>query len=115
MKKQGLAGHLKSLVSFDIPTDQMVKAGSEVGIQIYPYEQVIEAGKNEKSAPAFKKCTENDYPLFSYTSGTTGDSKGVKLTHKNILSGGTSIIKHTADLTNEDALMSYLPYPHSFE
>jgi long-subunit acyl-CoA synthetase (AMP-forming) len=50
---------------------------------------VLEAGsKEDKENPSlpWNKCTENDFPIFSYTSGTTGDSKGVKLTHKNILS-----------------------------
>jgi len=51
---------------------------------------------------------------LSYTSGTTGDSKGVKLAHRNIIS---SIIgmKDYIQFTNNDVFISYLPYPHSFE
>jgi len=53
--------------------------------------------------------------MLSYTSGTTGDSKGVKLTHKNILSTVRSILQMITDLTHEDCIFSYLPYAHSFE
>jgi len=73
---------------------------------------VLEAGKDTHLP--WNKCTENDCPIFSYTSGTTGDSKGVKLTHKNILSSAYTIIPY-ATLTIEEACISYLPYPHSFE
>lgn len=72
----------------------------------------MNAGK-DFDAP-FTKCTEYDCPIFSYTSGTTGDSKGVKLSHKNILSSAYCIIPH-ANLDHESSIISYLPYPHSFE
>ena len=52
-------------------------------INLIEFFYVIDAGI--LSQEPFDKCTENDYPLFSYTSGTTGDSKGVMLTHKNLL------------------------------
>ena len=69
-------------------------------------------GANDTTA--FRKCKTDDCPLFSYTSGTTGDSKGVKLTHANILNSSVSITNHI-NFTHEDAIISYLPYPHSFE
>ena len=60
-----------------------------MAIKLFRFKDVLEAGsKEDKENPSlpWNKCTENDFPIFSYTSGTTGDSKGVKLTHKNILS-----------------------------
>jgi long-chain acyl-CoA synthetase len=82
-------------------------------VQLYQFKYVIEQGKGDEHRP-FNKCTEDDSPLFSYTSGTTGDSKGVKLTHKNLLYSSYTLVPY-AELFREDSYISYLPYPHSFE
>ena len=42
-------------------------------------------------APGFIEPQKDDVYIFSYTSGTTGDSKGVKLTLNNILSNSRSM------------------------
>lgn len=113
MKKEGLARTIKSLVCFDDfkPTER--EECLAVGIRLYTYQEVIEAGAGAQEI-SFKRCTPNDCPIFSYTSGTTGDSKGVKLTHRNLHSSVESVIE-LIRMTEEDSLISYLPYPHSFE
>ena len=63
---------------------------------------------------ALEESQSMDTYIFSYTSGTTGDSKGVKLNHKNILSVTEAVIKKFP-LTPDPCVISYLPYPHSFE
>jgi len=54
---------------------------------------------------------------FSYTSGTTGDPKGVKLTHKMLLMSAASVNLRMGDnaLNESDTYISYLPLAHSFE
>ena len=84
MKKEGLATTIKYLVCYDGITQTQIESCRAASIKLYEFTTVIEAGKVQ-SKP-WNKCTENDCPIFSYTSGTTGDSKGVKLSHKNILS-----------------------------
>jgi long-subunit acyl-CoA synthetase (AMP-forming) len=53
--------------------------------------------------------------MLCYTSGTTGDAKGVKLTHwgliVSLLCGGSNVFEFRQD----DVLISYLPSPHSYE
>ena len=54
--------------------------------------------------------------MFSYTSGTTGDPKGVKLTHKMILGSAWAAMNHVSIAFHyEDCYISYLPAAHSFE
>jgi len=58
--------------------------------------------------------TKDDIYIFSYTSGTTGDSKGVKLSHDNVLSN-TRCAELRITVNPGEATISYLPYTHSFE
>ena len=51
---------------------------------------------------------------FQYTSGTTGEPKGVILTHHNILSNCEASIE-AVPITPADRLLSFLPLSHSFE
>lgn len=56
----------------------------------------------------------NDVYILSYTSGTTGDSKGVKLTHKMIIHV-VDTVETRIPMGPNSTIISYLPYPHSFE
>jgi acyl-CoA synthetase (AMP-forming)/AMP-acid ligase II len=48
-----------------------------------------------------------------YTTGTTGDPKGVMLTHGNLIYGGTESARHRG-ITAEDHLYAVLPLTHVF-
>ena len=72
-----------------------------------------------KSIPSQDPKADDIY-MFSYTSGTTGDPKGVKLSHKMILGCGYATNQHLVNaaggnLTEHDTYVSYLPAAHSFE
>jgi len=49
-----------------------------------------------------------------YTSGTTGHSKGVLLTHKNLVSDALATLK-IVEITHTDSMMSILPLAHTYE
>lgn len=55
-----------------------------------------------------------DAATIVYTSGTTGDPKGVVLTHWNIVSNARSAIKRLQGVA-DDVIVSYLPLCHMFE
>jgi len=57
---------------------------------------------------------EEDLAAIIYTSGTTGHSKGVMLTHKNIVSNAVTVY-NVAQLSEHDRMLSILPLPHTFE
>jgi long-chain acyl-CoA synthetase len=115
MKKEGFALSIKFLVTFDEPTLAQVTACEAVGVKLYSFKHIIEQGENPEGVEPFNKCKPSDCPLFSYTSGTTGDSKGVKLTHRNLLSSCFTVIPEMTDIAPGDSYISYLPFPHSFE
>jgi len=56
----------------------------------------------------------DDLAVILYTSGTTGTSKGVMLTHKNIMSNVDSIYQ-LIDYGSGDTFFSILPLHHVFE
>src|SRR5262249_55994042 len=53
----------------------------------------------------------NDIALLQYTSGSTGDPKGVTLTHANLLANIRSI-GEAMQLTSEDVGITWLPLYH---
>ncbi len=57
---------------------------------------------------------EDDLLSIIYTSGTTGTSKGVMLTHKNIVSNAVAAVKIPNTCTN-DRFLSLLPLSHTYE
>lgn len=56
----------------------------------------------------------SDLATIVYTSGTTGKSKGVMLSHRNILANVTSGLT-VYDVFPDDVFLSFLPLSHMFE
>ncbi|MFP4363113.1 MAG: AMP-binding protein [Spirochaetia bacterium] len=57
---------------------------------------------------------ESDLAVLIYTSGTTGASKGVMLTHKNLVFD-TLMALYVQDIEPEDVFLSMLPLSHTYE
>ncbi|MDH7605253.1 MAG: AMP-binding protein [Melioribacter sp.] len=86
--------------------------------------EIISSGKKElakikeaalKLVGIFPDEVEEENPaLILYTSGTTGHSKGVVLTHKNVVSNAIDTLK-IVDVKPEDRLLSILPLFHTIE
>jgi len=69
--------------------------------------------------PVFNKYdfpvpSEEDLAVIIYTSGTTGRSKGVMLSHKNLVSNTIATTK-IQDMGPNDRLISILPLSHTYE
>ncbi|MDD4310182.1 MAG: AMP-binding protein [Candidatus Cloacimonetes bacterium] len=60
------------------------------------------------------KVQEDDICAIIYTSGTTGSSKGVMLTHRNIVMDAHLTLK-IQEVNHKDRLISVLPLPHTYE
>ena len=110
-----MAASLKTLVLLDDVTPDLIKLATESGLTTLTFANVLLEGEKvpEKELP-FRETKPEDTYIFSYTSGTTGDSKGVKLSHRNLLAAVIGL-GEVVDLNENDVVVSYLPYPHSFE
>ncbi|MDR1360249.1 MAG: AMP-binding protein [Deltaproteobacteria bacterium] len=65
-----------------------------------------------ESAPV--EPSGEDLAAIIYTSGTTGHSKGVMLTHSNIVANTLAVFS-IVPINREDRLLSILPLAHAFE
>lgn len=74
---------------------------------------LIEQGRKEMRAPGYVPQAEDAASLI-FTSGTTGEAKGVLLTHKNICSNITAMTKYVQADEN-DVFLSVLPPFHVYE
>lgn len=92
-----------------------IKVDSICGVRVETFGELSEEGSNSHKrfldASAFIK--PDDSCFLMYTSGTTGDPKGVELTHRNILSQQAAI-KALWNISPSDRFLSYLPWHHSF-
>jgi long-chain acyl-CoA synthetase len=85
---------------------------AEAGIQIH-YIKDVEAMGAASGLP-MKPPQPDDLITINYTSGTTGNPKGVMLTHANSV-GATSTARAQTDTLPNDVLCSYLPLAHIYQ
>jgi len=62
-------------------------------------------------APAFPAAAESDMAFIQYTSGSTGNPRGVVLSHGNVTQT-VAFMAEAAQLTREDVVVSWLPLYH---
>jgi long-chain acyl-CoA synthetase len=70
--------------------------------------------KQRISSKELPKPDEDDMAALLYTSGTTGHSKGVMLSHKNLVTNAMSAFKNIT-IVPEDTFLSILPLAHTLE
>lgn len=61
-----------------------------------------------------ESINEDDIATILYTSGTTGHSKAVMLTHKNLISNAYATMK-IVSVNENDRMLSILPLSHTYE
>ena len=70
--------------------------------------------REREDGPLDIEVKEDDLLAIIYTSGTTGSSKGVMLTHKNIVHNVTQAAS-VQDVQGSDRFLSILPLSHTYE
>ncbi|MDA3861085.1 MAG: AMP-binding protein [Melioribacteraceae bacterium] len=99
-----------SIVPDDTKTD-IIKSTLNEGLKEF---QKIKFAALKMVGLSDDKINEDDLALILYTSGTTGHSKGVMLTHKNLVYDATETVK-LVDIKESDKMLSILPLYHTYE
>ncbi|CAH8255851.1 unnamed protein product [Arabidopsis lyrata] len=109
--------YLKNIVSFGEVTNGQRAEAERHGLTIYSWDQFLKLGEGKHYELPEKRSS--DVCTIMYTSGTTGDPKGVLLTNESIihlLEGVKKLLKSiNEELTSKDVYLSYLPLAHIFD
>ncbi|KAF2811883.1 long-chain-fatty-acid-CoA ligase/ protein binding protein [Mytilinidion resinicola] len=92
--------------------DLLNSLAKDIALSIHSLRDVEAAG--EKSPRPYNPPTPDDVVTINYTSGTTGDPKGVVLTHANAVSATMASFLILKSGTN-DVTSSFLPLAHIYQ
>ena len=102
------AGEQPGLSKFDI----LSALASDLGIQIMSIDQVEALGK--ASGNPVRPPVPSDLVTLNYTSGTTGNPKGVALTHRAAVAATSGTLCGSLPKPTKDIFCSYLPLAHIY-
>lgn len=110
---------LKAIVSMDEfgPNEKVVNVlkqwCADKNISLYSFKEIEELG--QKHARKHIPPKQDDITTICYTSGTTGNPKGVMVYHRNFVAAADGIKSHNLSFDKNDVMISYLPLAHCFE
>lgn len=109
--------YMKTIVSFGKVTTEQREEAEKHGFTIYAWDQFLKLGEGKQYDLPEKKAS--DICTIMYTSGTTGDPKGVLISNESIIyliEGVKRLLSNiNEELTVKDVYLSYLPLAHIFD
>ncbi|XP_019131516.2 long-chain-fatty-acid--CoA ligase 1 [Larimichthys crocea] len=115
-KEKGATPKLSCLVLFNDFSDAFVERAKNCEVEVLKLDQLMELGRQNLKDPVPPQ--PQDLAVVCFTSGTTGKPKGAMITHGNIASNTSSVIKILEGsfvFQQDDVSISYLPLAHMFE
>lgn len=112
--------NLCRFISFDAVQEETKAKSKEAGVEVLQFEEVLQLGTEycqqnpNKLDEELDKGTSDDLACLIFTSGTTGEPKGVMLTHGNFLAQLPDL-KIRIYLHPGERCLSVLPVWHAFE
>ena len=100
---------IEQVICFDEAEEDSIKELKSRNIELVPFSKLLE----ERLELPLPKLEPKRIFSISFTSGTTGNPKGVVLTHRNLISCWIGM-KDDLNFEPTDVHLSYLPLAHSF-
>uniref|UniRef100_A0A1W7RAI0 Long-chain-fatty-acid--CoA ligase n=1 Tax=Hadrurus spadix TaxID=141984 RepID=A0A1W7RAI0_9SCOR len=106
---------LKQIIVIEEISEEIKAEAEKCQVQLYLFEEILELGKANPFEAVPPKT--DDIATVCYTSGTTGNPKGVMLTHKNIVCDVNASVYQLGEFApnSSDVMMSFLPLAHMLE
>ena len=90
------------------------KATSQV--KVFSVDEIEQLGRESSMIETYEKPNKDDMAVIMYTSGSTGNPKGVMVSHGNLLSALNAVISRLGTIKiDKDIYVAYLPLAHVLE
>mmetsp|Transcript_654 Transcript_654/g.1150 ORF Transcript_654/g.1150 Transcript_654/m.1150 type:complete len:689 (-) Transcript_654:210-2276(-) len=83
-------------------------------IQAHSFDEVVQLGE-ASSKNALPEVNPEDSGVIMYTSGSTGNPKGVVISHRNLVAGIAGCSEAICGMGTDDVYLAYLPLAHILE
>lgn len=115
LDKSNLTPSLKLIIHIAAVTKDTMDKAALSGVQLLSYSEVERLGEANPAEPVPPK--PSDLSTVCYTSGTTGNPKGVMLTHESVIADISAVCMQLGELkpTVDDVMISFLPLAHMLE
>uniref|UniRef100_A0A0N4XZ85 long-chain-fatty-acid--CoA ligase n=1 Tax=Nippostrongylus brasiliensis TaxID=27835 RepID=A0A0N4XZ85_NIPBR len=102
---------VKTVVFFESPDPESSFEHRSSDVELISFEELLNKGN---AAPFKPQSSPQDLAVIMYTSGTTGNPKGVMISHENIVAAVAGQI-HVIPIVSGDTYIGYLPLAHILE
>ncbi len=97
---------LKTIIVIDADQQELEKIACSKSVKLVSWQSFISLKDNQDNLPC--SISPNELAAILYTSGSTGQPKGIMLSHTNIVLGAMSVSQYL-ELTSKDNILAVLP------